>query len=486
MNVNQLIILALIMPLVTACFIVFNRTRPIWREASTLSGSFILFLVLVWLIREVTQTGFPPAFIVLSVISGLNIQFQLEPLGLLFAFVVSMLWFINSVYTVGYASKVIKQHQTRLYLLFSIAIFCTLGVAFAGDLFTLFLFYEGLTLSTYPLVIHKGDEKSLRGGRAYLGILLFTSICFFLVGIIWLWQVAGTLEFRDGGILPTSLSPWQTLAMLLLFVYGLGKAAMFPLHYWLPSAMVAPTPVSALLHAVAVVKVGVFALLKIFLFIFGVDQLSSLPINLPLYIAGISIIYASIIALKSDNLKQRLAYSTISQLGYVSLAALVLTPLSSIGAILHIIVHAFGKITLFFAAGAIYVVSKKTKISELGGIGKVMPITMGCFAIGCLSMIGLPPVAGFISKWYILQGTMQAENWFVMAVLITSTLLNATYFLPILHVAFFKPSELKNKTINEASPAILFATCFTATMTILLFLMPNKLIALAQYIVSDL
>jgi len=273
-----------------------------------------------------------------------------------------------------------------------------------------------------------------------------------------------------------------------LFAYGIGKAALMPIHRWLPAAMVAPTPVSALLHAVAVVKAGVFSVVKIVTYIFSPALLFEiLEVNVLLYIAGFTIIVASIIALQADNLKRRLAYSTISQLSYVILATALLVPISIMGAALHILAHAFGKITLFFAAGSIYTATKKTTISELDGIGKAMPWTMGAFAIAALSMIGVPPTAGFLSKWYILQGAFTVESWFAVSVIVISTLLNAGYFMPIIYAAFFKkPADGNDLSYNEAPLAIVIALTLTAVITILLFFFPDTPLQLLEQLSGNL
>ncbi len=347
------------------------------------------------------------------------------------------------------------------------------------------MFYELLSLSTYPLVAHKGNEAARRGARTYLAILMGSSIGLLLLAIIWTFHLTGTLDFQAGGILAGQASELITAILLLLYVYGIGKAALMPLHRWLPAAMVAPTPVSALLHAVAVVKAGVFSILKVVLYIFGVDVLSdNFAADLVMVLAGLSIVIASLIALYQDNLKRRLAYSTVSQLSYVTIAAMLLAPMSIMAAALHIAAHAFGKITLFFAAGAIYTASHKTEISQLRGIGRKMPWTMGAFTIGALSMIGIPPAAGFLSKWYLLMASYSAGSWFVITIIIISTLLNAAYFLPIIYTAFFDKVDDSDtgQAIREAPLAIVFALCSTALLTLLLFFMPE----MALNLITDL
>ncbi len=272
-------------------------------------------------------------------------------------------------------------------------------------------------------------------------------------------------------------------------MYGIGKAALMPIHRWLPAAMVAPTPVSALLHAVAVVKAGVFCVVKVLVYVFGIANLRATPEgDWLLYIAGLTILTASVIALRSDNLKRRLAYSTISQLSYVILAAAILAPLSVMAAALHIAAHAFGKITLFFAAGSIYTAAHKTEVSQLNGIGRRMPWTMGAFAVGALSMIGVPPTAGFISKWYMLMGALNSEQMFAVAVIVLSTLLNAGYFLPIVYAAFFRPEDAPagnpGHEHGEAPLAIVIALVTTATLTVALFWLPDVALGLAGQLIG--
>jgi multicomponent Na+:H+ antiporter subunit D len=365
-----------------------------------------------------------------------------------------------------------------------------MGIALAGNLFTLFVFYELLTLITYPLVTHHGTGQARAGGRVYLGLLMGTSIVFLLPALVFIWLLAGTTDFTPGGILAGKLGSASLAGLLALCMFGIGKAALMPFHRWLPAAMVAPTPVSALLHAVAVVKAGVFSVVKVIVYVFGVDNLASAGLdgaaNWLIVVAGFTIVAASVVALGADNLKRRLAYSTISQLSYVVMAAAVLAPLSLIGAAMHIAAHAVGKITLFFAAGAIYTAAHKTEVSQLDGIGRRMPWTMGAFTIAALSMIGLPPAVGFISKWYMLSGAMEARQWLVVTVIALSTLLNAGYFLPIVYRAFFlAPSDgiagdPHHHPHGEAPLPMVIALTATAAATVLLFFMPDVPLALAR------
>jgi len=438
MTPGTTIIAALVLPLAGALGIgLIGRRNTNLRETVTLITSTALAWT-VWQLLPKLMAGDRPAVHVTEVIPGIDIAFRVEPLGMLFAALASGLWIVNSIYSIGYMRGNHEANQTRFYVYFAIAIAATIGVAFAANLFTLFLFYELLTLSTYPLVSHKGDEKTVRSARVYLGILLTTSIGLLLPAIIWTYLVAGTGEFTPGGILEGKLEGPAIGLLLGLFVFGLGKAAVMPVHRWLPAAMVAPTPVSALLHAVAVVKAGVFTITKVIVYIFGVDYLFATPSSAWLiYVAAFTIIAASLVALRQQNLKCLLAYSTIAQLSYVVMATAILKPLAEIGAAVHMVAHAFGKITLFFAAGAIYTAAKKTELRELAGIGRRMPWTMTAFTIGALSMIGVPPTGGFVSKWYILAGALQANNYVAIATIIASTVLNAAYFLPIVFSVWF-------------------------------------------------
>ncbi|NOX51692.1 MAG: monovalent cation/H+ antiporter subunit D family protein [Gammaproteobacteria bacterium] len=427
-----------------------------------------------------------------EIVPGITIALRAEPLGLIFAALASVLWVINSVYSIGYVRANNESNQTRFFVFFSLAIAATMGVAFSANLFTLFLFYELLTLSTYPLVAHKGDESSVRGARVYLGVLLVTSIGFFLPAIIWTYALTGTGDFVTGGILQGHIDGPVVGLLLGLFVFGVGKAAVMPVHRWLPAAMVAPTPVSALLHAVAVVKAGVFAITKIVLYIFGGDFLGAeASIKWLPYVAAFTIIAASIVALHQQNLKRMLAYSTVAQLSYIVMAIGMINPLANIGAMLHIVTHAFGKITLFFAAGAIYTVSKKTELNQLRGIGRRMPWTMLAFSIGALSMIGVPPTAGFVSKWYILAGAIQTDHYAVIATLVVSTVLNALYYLPVIYLAWFglERSGQENFGQGQAAPTIehaeapglmLIALMATAALTLLLFFFHQPVVQLIE------
>jgi multicomponent Na+:H+ antiporter subunit D len=481
------IMLAVIgIPALGALLIAASHSRPNLREGATLLTAAAMFATVCALVPQ-ALAGARPATEAWTVLPGASLQLALEPLGMMFALVASFLWIVNSLYSIGYMRGNDEPRQTSFYVCFAVALAATAGIAFAANLFTLFLFYEILTLSTYPLVVHKQSPEAIRAGRTYLVLLLGSSIVLFLTAIAWIYVRSGTGDFRPGGIVAGVFTPGETGVLLALFAFGIAKAAIMPMHRWLPAAMVAPTPVSALLHAVAVVKAGVFSIVKVIVYVMGVENLAHAGTgDWLIYVAGATVIIASLIALAQDNLKRRLAYSTVSQLSYVVLAAIVLTPLSIAGAALHIAAHAFGKITLFFAAGSIYTAAHKTEVSELDGIGWRMPWTMGAFAVGALSMIGIPPTAGFVSKWVILSAAADAGQTFVLAVIVISTLLNAAYFVPIIYAAFFK---MKGREAGphggghgEAPWPIVAALVMTAIGTIALFLMPAMPLALARQI----
>lgn len=486
MSAAMLVALAVLVPLAGAGLIALSGRWPDLRETVTIVTALLLFAVNA-LLAVLVLNGDAPALHVAQIVEGVPFAFEIEPLGMLFGLVASFLWIVNSIYSIGYMRGNRERHQTRFYVCFAVALASTMGLAFSANLFTLFVFYEALTLSTYPLVTHAGTEKAMRAGRIYLGILISTSIVFLLSAILITWQQTGTLTFAQGGILQGRVGDTLGLILLVLFMYGIGKAALMPIHPWLPAAMVAPTPVSALLHAVAVVKAGVFTAVKVIVYVFGLDYLQALGgSQWLLYVSGATIVIASAIALQADNLKRRLAYSTVSQLSYVIMAAALFTPLAVAGAVLHIAAHAFGKITLFFAAGSIYTAAHKTEVSQLDGIGRRMPWTMAAFGIGALSMIGLPLTAGFVSKWYFLTGALDTRSVVTVCVIFASTLLNAGYFLPIVYRAFFRPAPEggPHDDHGEAPFPIVLALTVTAAGTIILFLMPQLPLALARAVVG--
>ena len=437
MTPENAMLLCLVVPLAGALRIVVTGALPDLRETVTLITAGFLFY-LVASLYPVVAAGGSPSSTPLEMLPGLGVTFTVEPLGMLFAGIASFLWIVTSVYSIGYMRGHHEANQTRFYAYFAIAIGAAMGVAFSGNLLTLFIFYEILTLSTFPLVTHHGTDEARRAGRVYLGLLLGTSIAFLLFAIIWTWSIAGTLDFVQGGVLEGNAARMTVGVLLALYVFGIGKAAVMPFHRWLPAAMVAPTPVSALLHAVAVVKAGVFAVVKVVVYTFGVDFLFELGVsNWLQWVAVATILIASLVAMTRDDLKARLAYSTISQLGYVVLGAMLASDLGVIGGGMHIAMHAFGKITLFFCAGAYLVAAHKTQVSQLAGIGRAMPFTTLAFLIGSLSVIGLPPTGGLWSKWYLALGALDSGKVVMVGVLMVSSLLNVAYLMPIPVRGFF-------------------------------------------------
>ncbi len=493
MTSQILLALTILIPLGGAALIPLFRNNPNVREGVSLATAAILFLANLALIPTVTDGG-RPVIEILPFLPGAALVLSAEPLALLFGLVASGLWFVTTIYAIGYMRGHGEENQTRFYAFFAIALAATMAVAYSGNLMTMFVAYEALSLSTYPLVTHAGTEAAKRGGRTYLGILIGTSIGFFLLAILWTWTVAGTLDFTPGGILGGKAETLTLLGLLALFVFGIAKAGVMPFHRWLPAAMVAPTPVSALLHAVAVVKAGVFAIVKIAVYIFGIDTLAEMGTSqIFMYVAAFTILAASIVALRQDNLKKRLAYSTVSQLSYIVLGAMIASSLGIVGGGMQIAAHAFGKITLFFCAGAIIVAAHKTEVSQMAGLGKKMPLTFIFFFIGALSIIGLPPTGGMWSKWYLALATLEAENYLLLGVLMTSSLLAIGYLMPVIVQGFFATSkdsdggsgaEINGASteIKEAPWPLLLAMGSASALCIILFFIPGPVIALMEMI----
>ena len=500
MTAADWIALSIATPLAGTALIWMSGSRPNQREIVTVVTSIATFLSVLQILPEVLDGG-QPALSLLEIVPGLPLAFRVEPLGMMFGLIASFLWIVTSFYSIGYMRDPLakpfdaaetgqhghhghgEENLTRFFMCFAIAISSALAVAFAADMLTLFIAYEALTLSTYPLVTHHQSEEAKRAGRTYLGILMSTSIGLMLIALLWTWQETGTLEFTEGGILRGKMDDGLVVLLLFLYMYGIGKAALMPIHRWLPAAMVAPTPVSALLHAVAVVKAGVFTVLKVIIYIFGADYLHETGASVWLmYAAGATILLASLVALTKDNLKARLAYSTVSQLSYVVLAGALATSFSLIGGAMHIAMHAFGKITLFFCAGAVMVASHKTEISEMRGLGRRMPFTFAAFLVGALSVIGLPPLGGSWSKWYIALGAVEADQLVFVAVLMISSLLNVAYLIPVFARGFFEPRDeregAERQRMKEAPAFCVVPLWITAIGCIALFLFADRLYAM--------
>jgi multicomponent Na+:H+ antiporter subunit D len=474
-------LIAVLISLLVVPILVSSRT-PNVREAWTFVAATLKFLVVASMV-PVVMGGDEIVYTIARVLPGVPIQLRVDALGMLFALVSSSLWIITSAYSIGYMRGLKEHSQTRYFCFFALALSATVGVAFSANLFTLYLFYEMLSFATYPLVTHHQDREARASGRKYLLYIVGSSIGLVLPAMMITYNAAGGLDFSVQGLLAGKVSSGTTWVLLFMFIFGFAKAGIMPFHSWLPAAMVAPTPVSALLHAVAVVKVGVFCILRVITGVFGVDLLQSLNMGTAIcYVASFTILVASLIALSQDGLKRRLAFSTIGQLSYIVLGAALLSPKGMVGGMVHIAMHAFGKITLFFCAGAIFVATGKQLISQMEGLGKRMPFTMAAFFIGSLSIIGLPPCGGFISKWNLLLGSLQADQMVFVVVLLFSSLLNTAYFMPVVYRAFFKPLPPgeAGDGIREAPLACVVPLCITALISIGLLFYPQPFLRLAE------
>jgi multicomponent Na+:H+ antiporter subunit D len=471
-------LLALLVSAVAAMLILFTgEKRRNLREFWTLLASVTKFFIVATLIPPILN-GQVVECTLLQLFPGVAFQFRIDAFGLLFAILASALWIATSIYSIGYMRGLQAQSQTRFFFCFAWALHGALGIAFSGNLFTLFIFYEILTISTFPLVAHKETSEAVRGGRKYLAYLLTGAILvFFSMGVT--YGLCGKLDFVPGGFLQGQSSENLLRILFATFILGFGtKAALMPIHEWLPTAMVAPTPVSALLHAVAVVKAGVFCILRVVLFVFGPQLLHDLDLWLILaYFASFTIIVSGMLALAQDNLKRRLAFSTINNLAIIILGAALLSPSAITGGIFHIAAHGFMKITLFFVAGAIYVKMHKENISELNGIGRKMPITLGSFAIGAMGIAGTPPLVGFISKWYLCLGSLEAKEMIFLFVLLVSVLFDIAYFFPIVYNSFFKRSKDEMKPgVQEASMFMVVPIAICAILVLILGVSPNAFV----------
>jgi multicomponent Na+:H+ antiporter subunit D len=457
---------AVALPLLACCAVLLLRNRPNGREATSVICGVTLAGVLIAL-WPMANAGL--RFQLWTWLPGLSLELALEPLGLLFASIAALLWPVTTVYAAGYLRAEKDPAQARFFAFFALAIAAAMWIALSANLITLLIGYEVLTLATWPLVAHKGGAEARRGARTYVVLLLATSIGLLLPAIVWTWVLAGSTDFRPGGLLAGTAGPGVLTALFALYLFGIGKAALMPLHRWLPAAMVAPTPVSALLHAVAVVKAGVFAILKVAVYVFGLDTLRDTGAAAPMmWVAAFTLLAAAVVAIRSDNLKRRLAYSTVSQLAYIVLAATLASRVAAAGGGLPMVTHAAGKITLFFCAGAIAVTAGKTRVSELDGLGRAMPWTFAAFLAAAISLIGLPPLGGTWSKWLLLLGTADADQAVMLVVLVVGSLLAAAYLMPIPVRAFLRPPA-EPPAHGEAAPALVGPLTLTTLGCVLLF-----------------
>jgi len=463
---------AVLVSSLAAVLIVLSRKSPNVREAWTILAALGKFGLTVSMLPEVLARGYP-AVTLFDISPGISLALRADPLGLGFALSASFLWILTSFYSIGYMRSLSEHKQTRYFACFAICLSATLGIAFAANLLTFVIFYEVLTIATYPLVIHKETPEAISAGRKYLAYLLTGGLAL-LVAVAWTQMIAGSGDFHPGGFLPVATSRGDLLALFFLFLVGFGtKSALMPLHSWLPSAMIAPTPVSALLHAVAVVKAGVFGFGRLVGFVFGPVLIEEIgAADLLIGLAGATIVFASLLAMAQDNLKLRLAYSTVAHLSYIVLGLVLSAASGWLGGLYHIAAHAAMKITLFFCAGAIYAQTHFENVSELDGIGRKMPLTMGAFTLASLGLTGIPPVSGFVSKWYLGLGTVESAHLIPLAVLLMSGLLNAAYFFPIIHRAFFRAPD-RHGTFGEAPLLMLVPVLLGAALSLFLGLFPN-------------
>jgi multicomponent Na+:H+ antiporter subunit D len=434
-------LLAILVSLLAAVLIRLIGDRPAAREACTFVAAVVKFALVASMIPIVLGGGTVESAPI-GLVPGLTLHLRVDALGLLFALVASALWIVTSIYSVGYMRAGNYQNQTGYFASFAVCLSATIGIAFAGNLPTFFVFYEILTLATYPLVVHDRTDAAIAGGRTYLVYTLIAGQAL-LIATVWASTLAPGEGFRPGGFLPADAGAGVLLPLFALFIVGVGvKAAVMPLHGWLPAAMVAPTPVSALLHAVAVVKAGVFGVLRVVGYVFGVDLLRTMgAADMLAVVAAVTILVASLRALSETNLKRRLAYSTIGQLSYIVLGAAIGSVAALAGAMFYIAAHAFMKITLFFAAGALHIEKHRDKVTELAGLAREMPVTMTAFAIAASGLAGIPLFVGFVGKWYLGLGAIEAGRTIFVFVLVTSGLLNLAYFYPIVYDAFFGNRE---------------------------------------------
>jgi multicomponent Na+:H+ antiporter subunit D len=471
-------LLAMLASLMGAILILFagERNRNL-REFWTILASVVKFSILSSMAPLILD-GKTIEYTIVNICPGVYLQFRVDAFGMIFALLASGLWIAVSIYSIGYMRGLKEHAQTRYFFCFAMAIFGAVGAALSANLLTLYMFYEILTISTFPLVAHKETPDAIKAGRKYLAYLL-TGAAFVLFSIGLTYCLTGSLDFVAGGFVGGHGSRNLLRLLFITFIIGFGsKAAVMPIHEWLPSAMIAPTPVSGLLHAVAVVKAGVFCCLRVILYVFGPNLLSDLGIWLILaYFVSFTVIMANLIALTQDNLKRRLAFSTINNLSIIILGAALLSSNAIKGSMIHIPFHGFMKITLFLCAGSIYVKTHKELISEMDGIGRLMPFTMGSFTIGALGLTGIPPVCGFISKWYLCLGAIEAKQLIFLSVFLISALLDAAYFFPIVYGSFFKKPNGMNPRFNEAPLLVVVPIVVTAIFSIIFFVFPNAFLS---------
>ena len=484
-------LLAVLVPVLGAAGTVALRDHPPARELCGVVAGLVQLGIIATMVPTVLDGG-TISFRISTFLPEVEIGLRVDALGVVLAGTSSALWILTTIYSMGYLGTGPDRALARFHVYFGLTIAATMGVAFSVNLLTLYIFYEALTIITYPLVTHAGTPEASRGGKRYLGYQLGTGVAFLLPAIVLTYTQSGTFDFVPGGVFGDDAGGPLLVLIFVLFLAGIAKAALLPVHAWLPAAMVAPVPVSALLHAVAVVNVGVFTVFRVVLDVFGTDLAAALHLGaITLAVTSVTILMSSLYALRLDNLKAILAYSTIGQLSYMILGVALLSDAGRTGGVLHLVGHAFAKITLFFAVGSVYLASHRTAASELRGIGRQMPWTMGAFVIGALSIVGLPPTVGFVAKYFLFLGAVDARQWLVLAVLAVSTVLSAGYYLRVIRVALFEapappltggddPGPLRERRITESPALVVWPLVVTAAVTLLLGVAPGPLLELVR------
>lgn len=477
-------LVAVAVPGLAALAVLLLNNREKLRDLVSPLAAIVLFAIVASMAPTVLSGGTVDLRL-FEILPGIDFAFRADALGMVFATVSSLLWIVAAIYSIGYMRHLNEHAQTRFFACFATSLAAAVGGAFAANLFTLVIFYEVLSLVTYPLVYHHEDEEGWAGSRKYLVYLMGASKSVLLAALALTYSIAGSLNFVPGGLLAGADASAALLTVVYFcYLFGFAKAAVMPMHAWLPAAMVAPTPVSALLHAVAVVKMGVFCVLRVVFHVFGIGLVGGLGLGIATaYLVSFTILMASVYALTRDDLKARLAYSTVSQLSYIVLGAVLLSPVAMVGGIIHIAAHAFSKITLFFCAGSIYCASGKRKISDMAGIGRRLPWTMGAFFVASLSMIGIPPTAGFVSKWYLAEGAVAAGETAFLIVLLVSSILNAAYFLPVSYAAFFQAETQESRTAVREIPLVTIPLVATAILSVLMGIFPGYFLTLADGVI---
>ncbi len=486
-------LLVLLAPVLGAAGTLLLRDRPPARELCAVAAGLVQLALIATMVPTVVDGG-TISVTISAFLPEAAIGLRVDALGVVLAGTSSLLWVLTTIYSMGYLGTGLDRSLARFHVFFALTITATMGVAFAVNLLTLYLFYEALTIITYPLVTHTGTAESAQGGRRYLGYQLGTGVAFFLPAILLTYTQSGTFDFVPGGMFGADASRPLLVLAYVLFLAGIAKAALLPVHAWLPAAMVAPVPVSALLHAVAVVNVGVFTVFRVVLDVFGGNLTRDLNLGVITLVAtSLTILMTSLYALRLDNLKAILAYSTIGQLSYMILGVALLSEAGRTGGVLHLVGHAFAKITLFFAVGSIYLASHRTAVSQLRGIGRRMPWTMGALAVGALSIVGLPPTVGFISKYFLFLGAAEARQWLVLLVLGVSTVLSAGYYLRVIRMALLEApapvlighsgddaAPVRERSITESPALVVVPLTITAAVTLLLGVAPDLLLDLVR------